>query len=118
MTRQWWAGDPERYRLANQIQHLAPGAALVRVRPDGTVSAYRADRTEITGRDQAHDQRIGQLLRGYYQAVNWAAAHDFLIDDGRLCASPRPGKRGCDPAADGTFGSGYGPLYAHGVEIS
>jgi hypothetical protein len=118
VTRQWWAGDPERFRLANQIQRLAPGAVLVRVRPDGTVSAYRADRTEITGRDPAHDARIGQLLRGYYQAVNWAVAHDFLIADGRLCASPNPGTRGTSPAVDGTFGSGYGPLYARGVEVS
>jgi hypothetical protein len=113
-----WGGDPARQRLADQIQRLAPGAVLVRVRPDGTVSAYRADRTEIHGRDQAHDTRIGQLLRSYYQAVNWAVAHDFVIADGRLCASPRPGKRGTHPAADGTFGSGFGPLYAQGVEIS
>lgn len=118
MTRQWWAGDPERHRLAEQIEHLAPGAFMVRVRPDGTVSAYAADRTEITGRDPAHDARIGQLLRGYYQAVNWAVAHDFYPRDMRLCAGPQPGRKGTDPAADGTFGSGFGPLYAQGVEIA
>lgn len=117
MTRQWWAGDPARHRLADQVQHLAPDAHVIRVRPDGSVTCYRADRTEITGRDQAHDQRIAQLLRAYYQGVNWVA-HDFYPADATLRAAPLPGRRGSDPAADGTFGSGLGPLYAHGAEIS
>jgi len=110
-----WGGDPTRQRLAAQVQRLAPGAVLVRVRPDGTVSAYRADRTEIRDRDQAHDARIGQLLRSYFAAVNWAVAHDFVITDGRLCASPRPGRRGCNPAADGTFGSAPSPEIAAAI---
>lgn len=118
MTRHRWAGDPQRHHLADQIARLAPGAFVVRVRPDGTVAAYRADRTQIHGRDTAHDQRIGELLRSYYQNVHWAIAHDFYVDSAELKASPRPGQRGCNPAADKTFGSGFGPLYQHGAEIS
>ncbi|HEV2343000.1 MAG TPA: hypothetical protein VGS97_02800 [Actinocrinis sp.] len=112
-----WAGDPARRHLADQIKRLAPGAAVVRVRPDGSVSCYRPDRTEIHDRDRAHNKRIGELLRAYYRAVNWAVAHDYYPGDGRLCASPRPGQRGCQPAADRTFGSGLAPLYLPAAPI-
>lgn len=118
MSTHQWAGDPTRRHLADQVKHLAPGAAVVRVRPDGSVSVYRADRTEITVRDHAHDQRIAQLLRAYYTGVHWVIAHDYYLDTGMLRAGPRPGKPGHNPAADGTFGSGFGPLYLPGSEIS
>lgn len=108
MTRPSWAGL-ERHRLGESIKRLAPGAAVIRVRPDGTLSAYRTDRTVIRGRNRAHDRRIAELLRGYYGAVDWSAPHDFYIGDGRLCAAPGPGQRGNWPAVDGTFGSAPGP---------
>lgn len=111
MTRSWWAGA-ERHQLGESIKRLAPGAAVIRVRPDGTLSAYRTDRTVIRGRQRAHDKRIAELLRIYYGAVDWTVAHDFYVGDGRLCTAPTVGQKGGWPAVDGTFGSAPGPTYA------
>jgi hypothetical protein len=111
-----WDEDPG--RLAARVRRLAPGVAVIRVCPDGTVAAYRVDRTRVTGRAAAHDLRIAELLREHYRRVNWVVAHDYYVETGMLRASPRPGRRGSNPHADGTFGSGFGPLYRQGAEIS
>lgn len=118
MTGRYWAGDPQRRELTASLRRIAPGAHVLRIRPDGTVTAYRADRTALRGRSRAQDERIGQLLRAYYQGVNWAAAHDYHLADGALRAAPQPGTRGCQPAADGTFGSGLAPLYLPSTRVT
>lgn len=110
MSRPWWAGA-ERHRLGDSIQRLAPKAAVIRLHPDGSVEAYRTDRTIIHGRQKTHDERIGELLRAYYAAIDWTAPHDFYIGDGRLCTAPQRGEPGCWPSLDGTFGSAPGPTY-------
>lgn len=111
-------GESETFRFVETIRRLAPGAHVIRVRPDGSVTVYRADFAEIGGRDPAHDARIAELLRDHYRSVNWRVAHDFWVQQGALRAAPQPGQKGSRPVVDRTFGSGFGPLYTQGVEIS
>jgi hypothetical protein len=108
----FWAGDPRRRELAASLRRIAPGAHVLRIRPDGAVTAYRADRTILrANRTRAQDERIGQLLRHYYQGVDWTAAHDFYLAEATLHAAPLPGVRGSQPATDRTFGSALGPVF-------
>lgn len=115
MSLHSWAGDPARHRLVEQLRRLAPGAHVLRIQADGSVTAYRRDRTIVRGsRTTAQDARIYHLLRGYYEAVDWRAPHDMHLADGMLRAAPGPGQRGHWPAKDGAFGSAPGPVTLRG----
>ena len=108
----YWGGDPARLALMTSLSRIVPGAAVMRIHPDGTVTAYRLDRTTLRGnRTHAQDRRVAELLRGYFRAVDWKVGHDFYIGDGRLCTAPLPDAPGSWPARDRTFGSAPGPTY-------
>lgn len=111
MSRRPWGEDPQRRELSATLRRIAPGAHVIRLRPDGAVTAYRADRTILRGRNRAQDERIGQLLRGYFQGVDWQVGHDYYLRDAALRTAPLPGLRGSQPAADGAFGSALSPTY-------
>lgn len=94
-----------RHELSAFLKQACPGAMVVRLRPDGTVTAYAQHRRPVGARTAEQDAAIADRLRAHFTGVDWQVPHDYYLSDGLLRAAPGEGEHGFDPAADGDFGS-------------
>jgi hypothetical protein len=95
----------ERRLLTDWLRVVCFGAVMVRLEPDGTVTAYGQEHRPVRARDERIDPEIAARLRAHFSGVDWTAAHDYNLGAGVLNATPRPGQPGADPPRDGTFGT-------------